>query len=251
MWNYILHVGYRSIRYILVYAEQFKMADIDYDYDTILSRYPTHGPDWMPNHVDLVESTMESIRERVYEWEDIWLEIGIPYLHREIEEEDSYRKIVWDRIYNNPVHVMKVTDTIGTEMFGNQMDANDSNIRYRHILYSVMNPRSNNDDILWVTVRDGSNGMRNVIVIRERSYFVFRAIATGLWRNIDGMHLFRHMFGMTFGNDLRNFEEHMYQNFSTIANMVDASLNHLVDYLEATKRNNPRSAGEKETTSNS
>jgi hypothetical protein len=171
------------------------------------------------------------IRNKISDWEEIWSRLGQPYLHRDLTEEDTYGAIDWTKVFYNPVFVMKVMDTIGTEMLGNPQDPIDSQTRYRHVLYSVLNPESELDDILWVTIRTLPNGQQNVIVSRERSYFVFRAIATGTWRNVGGMHLFRSQWGTKSDDSFYYLEDHMYSNYHTIAHLVDLSLHHWLEYI--------------------
>jgi hypothetical protein len=92
----------------------------------------------------------------------------------------------WGRFFGPQARILAIMDT-GIIQDQRSSDLGQD-VQFRHLLYSVIDPRDPRDRLIWITLRSVQNTM-SLITANGAPYFMFRALVTGYWRNSHGMHI--------------------------------------------------------------
>jgi hypothetical protein len=190
--------------------------------------YPDLGADWLPPHRGrYTDEDRRRILELIHFFNSTLTEIREWVVHQPISEDDTYGGLMdWEASYSDRARIWKIMESQYEPDMDNPRDA-----RFRHILYSVIDPMNTEDKLVLITLRT----IRNRVVLiaaSEHPYFLFRAMATGIWESSWGMHIFlRASSDVWARGDIAWFHRHMRQYTVSLLDMLVQNMRWWANYI--------------------
>jgi hypothetical protein len=159
--------------------------------------YPEHGPNWIPPNRFYTSEDRQTFLDTIHEWEATFADIQEHVVHHLPREVDTYDGLMdWRRFYGEDARILII---MNTEYEIDESSANPTGcVRFRHILYSVIDSQNPDDTLMWITLRRVRDDT-SLIAASERPYFLFRALMSGIWKESHGMHIFLFVVGAKTG----------------------------------------------------